>query len=110
MMNIERFQKLAGIITEAKPLTVAPVVSQPVSNTNPPKDRKSAAVLTIIKDFSDQKANFLRIRDAKKVEELFDAVINELDSKFLESSAFRAGLRAIYVKYYTPGKKDNNLI
>jgi len=85
-MNKERFQKLAGIITEAEQLAS-------------PETQKASAVTAIEKDLKDQTANFQLIKDTKKVQELFNIVISKLDPKFLESTQFKTFVRDFYNRY-----------
>lgn len=87
-MNKERFQKLAGIITEAEQATVAPKV------------KPSSVVTAIGKDLEDQRANFELINNQEKAQQLFNLIITKLDPKFLETQHFKRIIKSLYDKYY----------
>jgi hypothetical protein len=87
-MNKERFQQLAGIITE---------IERPTSTI--PGEKKSSAITSIEKDLQDQTANFALIKDVKKVEDLFNIIVVKLDPKFLQSSQFKTFIRNFALKY-----------
>jgi hypothetical protein len=75
----DRFQQLAGIKEE--------VVKQ---------DR---SVDTISRDLNDQTSSFKNINSKEKTEQLLDALMNKLDPKFKETSAFKQAVIAFYNKY-----------
>jgi hypothetical protein len=75
----DRFQQLAGIKEE--------VVKQDPS------------VDTISRDLSDQTSSFKNINSKEKTEQLLDALMNKLDPKFKETSAFKQAVIAFYNKY-----------
>jgi hypothetical protein len=74
----DRFQQLAGIKEEIK---------------------QDPSVDTISKDLSDQTSSFKNINSKEKTEQLLDALMNKLDPKFKETSAFKQAVIAFYNKY-----------
>jgi len=74
----DRFQKLAGIKEEIK---------------------QDPSVTSISGDLNDQGSNFKNINSKEKTEQLLDALVNKLDPKFKETSAFKQAVISFYNKY-----------
>jgi hypothetical protein len=75
----ERFQQLAGIKEE--------------------EIKQDPSVDTISKDLNDQTSSFKNINSKEKTEQLLDALMNKLDPKFKETSAFKQAVITFYNKY-----------
>jgi hypothetical protein len=81
-----RFKQLAGIKEEeVKPAQ--------------PQVKQDTGVATIAKDLEDQSSNFKNIQSKEKMSQLLDALVNKLDPKFKESSAFKQSVINFYNKY-----------
>jgi len=80
----DRFQQLAGI-KEAE-------IAQP-------QVKQDTGVATIAKDLEDQGSNFKNLQTKEKMNQLLDALVNKLNPKFKESSAFKQSVIAFYNKY-----------
>jgi len=74
----DRFQKLAGIKEEIK---------------------QDPSITSISSDLNDQGSNFKNINSKEKTEQLLDALVNKLDPKFKETSAFKQAIISFYNKY-----------
>lgn len=74
-----RFQKLAGIKEE--------------------EVKQDSSVTTISKDLDDQVSAFKNITTKEKMEQLLSSVVNKLDPKFRESSAFKQAILSFYKTY-----------
>ena len=75
----DRFQKLAGI-KEVEP-------------------KQDPSITSISSDLNDQGSNFKNINSKEKTEQLLDALVNKLDPKFKETSAFKQAVISFYNKY-----------
>ena len=75
----DRFQKLAGIKEE--------------------EPKQDPSITSISSDLNDQGSNFKNINSKEKTEQLLDALVNKLDPKFKETSAFKQAVISFYNKY-----------
>jgi hypothetical protein len=82
-----RFQQLAGI-NEIDPA--------PATDAN---TQVAPPVVAIGRDLEDQVSNFRSIQTKERLLQLLDAVVNKLDPKFKDSSAFKQAVLAFYNKY-----------
>ena len=78
MEEINRMKELAGI-------------SSP--------EKETPAVKNIDKDLADRGSDFKLISTKDKLVELLDTIVNQLDPKFKESPAFKAGVREFFTKH-----------
>lgn len=85
----KRFQQLAGI-KEAE-------ITKPTQPAQP-QVKQDTSVATITKDLEDQASNFKNIQSKEKMTQLLDALVNKLDPKFKETSAFKQSILDFYNK------------
>jgi len=78
MEEINRMKELAGI---------------------PSPEKETPAVKNIDKDLADRGSDFKLISTKDKLVELLDTIVNQLDPKFKESPAFKAGVREFFTKH-----------
>ena len=78
MEEVNRMKELAGI---------------------PSPEKETPAVKNIDKDLADRGSDFKLISTKDKLAELLDTIVDQLDPKFKESPAFKAGVREFFTKY-----------
>ena len=78
MEEVNRMKELAGI---------------------PSPEKETPAVKNIDKDLADRGSDFKLISTKDKLVELLDTIVGQLDPKFKESPAFKAGVREFFTKH-----------
>lgn len=62
-------------------------------------EKETPAVKNIDKDLADRGSDFKSINTKDKLGKLLDVIVNQLDPKFRESSAFKMGVREFFAKH-----------
>lgn len=62
-------------------------------------EKEPSAVKNIDKDLADRGSDFRMINTKEKLGKLLDVIVNQLDPKFRESSAFKMGVREFFAKH-----------